>query len=94
MDKTLDAAAPDYAAVAKAMGETAEPKAGPTGEASAGGAAALSNNKFYAQQNPSPPSIAQALTQVNIAIRKLESGSPTQATKAHKVMGECVPKAA
>jgi hypothetical protein len=93
VDKTLDAAAPDYAAAAKAMGETAEPKAGPGGDASAGGGAPGAALKFKAPGGGAPPTIAQALAEVNIAIRKLEADSPTAATKAHKNLGECIPKA-
>ncbi len=96
VDKSLDGVSPDYAAVAKAMGETAQPAAGPGGEPTPGESKAGDANKsksLLESLKPQPPTIAQALVEVNAAIRKLETDSPTVATKAHKAMAECIPKA-
>jgi hypothetical protein len=87
-DKALDAAAPDYAAAVKAMGETAEPEAAPsTGGATPESVAASADVRSAVSL------VSAALTAVEVAIRNLEAGSPSQATKAHAAMGECIPKA-
>lgn len=97
VDKALDSAAPDYAAAAKAMGETAAPEPAPSGTATAGGGGAApagAKMAFAPGVGLNPPTIAQALAEVNTAIRRLEARSPSEATKAYKAMGDCIPKAA
>ncbi len=84
VDKRLDGAAPDYAAAAKAIGETAKPAAAADDQ---------DNTKLKELKLASSADDRDPLTKVNAAIRELEADSPTVATTAHKAMAECIPKA-
>lgn len=92
IDARLAAAAPDYSAAVKAMGEIAKPKDDAATKNLADGK--TPQQQFVeARDAGQVPTITQALIAVNIAIRDLQAQSPTQARAAFKTLGECIPKA-